>query len=70
MATTTASVIALTPKELDDRRMAVESAISSLRIEALELDAVPNRILEQYSLGEISIDEMSRLIHAYTATIV
>jgi hypothetical protein len=70
MAATTATVIALTPKELDDRRLAVESAIGSLRIEALELDAVPNRILEQYAQGEISFDEMSRLIHEYSATIV
>ena len=70
MAATTPTVIALTAKELDDRRLAVESAIGSLRIEALELDAVPNRILKQYTQGEIALDEMSRLIHEYAATIV
>ena len=70
MAATTPTVIALTAKELDDRRLAVESAIGSLRIEALELDAVPNRILKQYAQGEISLDEMSRLVRDYTATIV
>jgi hypothetical protein len=70
MAATTPTVIALTAKELDDRRLAVESAIGSLRIEALELDAVPNRILKQYTQGEIALDEMSRLIHEFTATIV
>jgi hypothetical protein len=70
MAATTAPVIPLAPAELDDRRLAVESAIGSLRIEALELDAVPNRILEQYAKGEIPLGEMSRLIHEYTATIV
>jgi hypothetical protein len=69
MAAATATAIALTPNELNDRRLAVESAIGSLRIENLELDAVPNRILEQYMQGEISMDEMSRQIHAYTATI-
>jgi hypothetical protein len=70
MAAATSSVIALTPKEPDDRRLAVESAMGSLRIEALDLDAIPHRILEQYAQGEISMDEMSPLIHAYTATIV
>jgi hypothetical protein len=62
----------ITPKsaELDHRRLAVESAIGTLRIENLELDAIPNRILEQYAQGEISLDEMSRLIHEYTAAII
>jgi hypothetical protein len=70
MATANAHVVPLTPADLDDRRLAVESAIGSLRIEALELDAVPNRILKQYTQGEIALDEMSRLIHEFTATIV
>jgi hypothetical protein len=70
MAATTASVVTLTPAELDDRRLAVENAIGTLRIEGLELDAVPNRILNQYAQGEIPLDEMSRLIHEYTAAIL
>jgi hypothetical protein len=70
MAAKTAPVIPLTPVELDDRRLAVEGAIGTLRIEALELDAVPRGILDRYAQGEIPLDELSRLIHAYTAEIV
>jgi len=70
MTVETAPVIAPTPADLDDRRLAVENAIGTLRIEGLELDATPNRILEQYARGEIPLDEMSRLIHEYTATIL
>ncbi|MGA3080154.1 MAG: antitoxin VbhA family protein [Terracidiphilus sp.] len=70
MAVGTAPVITLSPAELDERRLAVENAIGTLRIEGMELDAIPNRILEQYAQGEIPLEEMSRLIHEYTATIV
>jgi hypothetical protein len=69
MSATAAPVVRLTPAELDDRRLAVENAIGTLRIENLELESIPRRILERYALGEISLDEMSRLIHEYTATI-
>ena len=69
MAAVTTSVIPLTPAELDYRRLAVENAIGTLRIEGMELDSIPHRILEQYAQGEIPLDEMSRLIHVYTATI-
>jgi len=69
MAAKTAPVIPLTPAELDDRRLAVEGAIGTLRIEALELEAVPRAVLDRYAQGEIPLDEMSRLIHEYTATI-
>jgi hypothetical protein len=70
MAVETASVTSLTPAERDDRRLAVENAVGSLRIEAMELEAVPSRILERYAQGEIPLDEMSRLIHEYTSTIL
>jgi len=70
MAGAPTSVIPLTPAELDNRRLAVENAIGTLRIEGLELDPTPNRILQQYAKGEIPLDEMSRLIHEYTAGIV
>ncbi|MGD0735432.1 MAG: antitoxin VbhA family protein [Terracidiphilus sp.] len=56
--------------ELSERRRAVENAVASLRMEALELDEVSNRILDRYASGEFSLDEMSRLIHAHTAAIV
>jgi len=58
----------LAPAELDERRLAVESAIGSLRMESLELDSVSRRILERYANGEIPLDEMSRLIHEHTAS--
>jgi hypothetical protein len=69
MSAAGADVIPLTPAELDDRRLAVECAIGSLRIEGKEIDAIPMRILDRYTQGEISLDEISRLIHEYTATI-
>jgi hypothetical protein len=70
MAAATAPVVPLTPADLDDRRLAVENAIGSLRIEGMELDPIPHRIVDRYALGEIPLDEMSRLIHEYTATIL
>ena len=66
----TAPINLLDQSELEDRRLAVENAIGSLRIEDLELDTIPQRILEQYAQGEIPLDEMSRLIHEYTAAII
>jgi hypothetical protein len=63
------SVKAPNPVELEDRRLAVESASGSLRIENLELDEIPNRIPERYAQGKISLEEMSRQIHEYTAAI-
>ncbi len=65
-----APVITPNSAELDDRRLAVENAIGTLRIENMKIDAVPNRILEQYAQGEIRLDEMSRLMHEYTAAII
>jgi hypothetical protein len=70
VAATPAPVIPLTPGELDDRRLAVENTIGTLRIENMELDATPHRILEKYAKVEIPLDEMSRLIHEYSAVIV
>jgi hypothetical protein len=70
MAAITAPVISLTPAELDNRRLAVENAIGTLRIENMELDTVPHLVLEQYAQGEISLDEMSRQIHEHTAAIL
>jgi hypothetical protein len=69
MAATAAPVVTLTPAELDDRRLAVENTIGTLRIENLEPDEATRRILYRYAQGEISLEEMSRLIHEYSATI-
>ena len=70
MAVGISPVITPSSAELDDRRLAVENAIGTLRIENLELETIPNRILRQYARGEISLDEMSRQIHEYTAAII
>jgi hypothetical protein len=69
MAASISPVKTLSASELDDRRFAVENAIGTLRIEGLELDPDPARIIEQYAQGDISLEEMSRQINAYTATI-
>jgi hypothetical protein len=63
-------VVPLTPAELDDRRLAVENAIGTMRIEDLEPDEATHQILHRYAQGEIPLDEMSRLIHEYSARIV
>jgi hypothetical protein len=70
MAVATAPIVPPNSAELVDRRLAVENAIGTLRIESIELDEIPSRILSQYAQGEISLEEMSRLIHEYTAAIV
>jgi hypothetical protein len=70
MAATTASVIPLTAAELNDRRLAVESTIGTMRIENLEPDEITKGILQRYAQGEIGLDEASRLMHEYSATIV
>ena len=46
MAVETISAKPLDPAKLEDRRLAVENAIGTLRIEGMELDAIPHRILE------------------------
>ena len=70
MAPATAPVITLTPAELDDRRLAVENTIGTMRIEGLDLDETTLQILYRYKQGEISLDETSRLLHEYAATII
>jgi hypothetical protein len=70
MAAATAPVLTLTPEELDDRRLAVESAIGTMRISDLEPDETTQKILYSYANGEINHEEMSRQIHEYSATIL
>ncbi len=69
MAATTAPGIALTLAELDDRRLAVENAIGTMRIEGLDPDETTKRILSLYANGEIGLSETSSLLHEYSATI-
>ena len=61
---------ALTAAELADRRLALESALGSLRIEGMELEPEGSEILDRFARGEISLPEMRNAIRAYTATIV
>lgn len=56
--------------ELEGRRLAVESALGSLRIEGMELEPEGREILERFANGELSLPEMRSAIRAYTATIV
>ncbi len=70
MAAATAPVITLIPTELDDRRLAVENAIGTMRLSDLEPDESTQKILYCYANGEIDIEEMSRQIHEYSATIL
>ena len=60
----------LTETELRERRLAVESALGSLRIEGKELEPEGREILDRYADGEISLPEMRSAIRAYTATVV
>ena len=68
MAATTTPVVKLTPAELDERRLAVENTIGTLRIEDLEPDEVTKRILYRYAQGEIGLDETNRLLDEYSNT--
>jgi hypothetical protein len=68
MAAITASVVPLTPRELDDRRLAVENTIGTLRIENMEPDEITKRILYRYAQGEIGLDETNLLLDEYSNT--
>jgi len=54
------------PEEMDERRLAVENAIGSLRIEKLELDPQERQIFDRFAQGEISLDEMDSLVEQMT----
>lgn len=69
MAVETAPVKTLSPVELDDRRLAVESAVGSMRIEDLEPDETTRQILSRYANGAIELIEMNRLLDEYSRTI-
>jgi hypothetical protein len=68
MAATTTPVVKLTPAELNERRLAVENTIGTLRIENLEPDEITKRILYHYAHGEIGLDEANRLLDEYSST--
>jgi hypothetical protein len=56
-------------EEADKRRLAVDNALGSLRIENMDLAPVERQIFERYAAGEISLDELDRLVEQRCATI-
>ena len=70
MAVATLPVASAQEIDLDNRRLAVESALGSLHIEGMELEPEGREILERFANGEMSLPEMRSAIRAYTATIV
>lgn len=70
MAVGTAPVLPLTAAELDDRRLAVENSIGTMRIEDLEPDEATQQILFRYANGEIDLSEANLLLDEYSRTIV
>ena len=70
MAATTASAITLTPAELDDRRLAVENTIGTMRIEGLDPDETTMKILQRYAEGQMSFSETKLLLREYSRTIL
>jgi hypothetical protein len=60
----------LTATELQERRLAVESALGSLRIEGVELAPEERKFFDRFANGEISLSEMRSAVRAYTASIV
>ena len=51
MASATARVLQHNPAQLDDRRLAIENAIGTMRIENLEPDETTIQILSRYASG-------------------
>ncbi|MGD0547018.1 MAG: antitoxin VbhA family protein [Terracidiphilus sp.] len=70
MAAATAPVITLTPAELDDRRLAVENTIGTMRIENLDPDETTLQILNRYASGEIEFSETKRLLRDHSRTLL
>jgi hypothetical protein len=70
MAAATAPVLTLTPAELHDRRLAVESTIGTMRLSDMEPDNITQKILYNYANGKIDLEEISRQLHEYAATIL
>jgi Antitoxin VbhA len=70
MAVATLPVVTANEIELENRRLAVESALGSLRIEGMELEPEGREILDRFASGEMTLPEMRSAIRAYTATIV
>jgi len=70
MAVETAPVITLSTAELDDRRLAVENAVGTMRIENLAPDETATQIITRYANGEIELLETNRLLDEYSRAIL
>jgi len=70
MTATTAPIVPLTPAGLDDRRLAVENTIGTMRIEDLEPDETTKQILSRYANGEIDLPETNRLLDEDSSTVL
>jgi hypothetical protein len=65
LASATQNVTKLTAEEAAERRLAVEGAIGSLRIEGMEPDARELEIVNQFARGEIDLATMHAQMDAY-----
>lgn len=65
MASATQNVSKLTAEEAAERRLAVEGAIGSLRIEGMEPDARELEIVNRFARGEIDLAAMHAQMEAY-----
>jgi len=65
LASATQNITKLTADEADVRRLAVEGAIGSLRIEGMEPDARELEIVNQFARGEIDLATMHAQMEAY-----
>jgi hypothetical protein len=70
MAASIVPVVPLTPAELDDRRLAVENTIGTMRIEDMEPDETTKQILSRYASGEIDLPETNRLLDEDSSTVL
>jgi hypothetical protein len=66
MTVEAATVGRLTPAKLDDRRLAVENVIGTLRIEDMEPDDTTMQILSRFRDGEIELPEANRLLDEHS----
>ena len=65
MASATQNITKLTAEEAANRRLAVEGAIGSLRIEGIEPDCRELEIANQFAQGEIDLATMHAQMDAY-----
>jgi hypothetical protein len=70
MASASTSAIPLSPAELEDRLLAVENTIGTLRIEGMDPDGTTLKILARYSGGQIEFSETKRLLREYSRTLL